>query len=516
MNKIKKIHVLLILIILFGLFLRFFDLGKENLWVDESATAYAIKNYDVPGLLKNTYSYGNIAPPLSEQYYGNTNSDVPIYYLITSLFVSFLGLSEFGLRLSSAIAGSLSIIIVYLISKEILNRRAALIGSLLFSINLIAIEYSQEARAPVFTLLFALLSSYFLLKSIKSGRVYNWTLFTVFTLMGLYTHIVFVFFVVFEVIYCAIICFRHNNHIKKMLIAFLIIGILFLPLLLRLFALKSSSPALMQSPTFGSAVKLSLMFNSWLYPSPELMQKIYSHSFYSLSVYEMLLIASVILTAVIMFAFFLKNIFSIIAKTQKNSKRKDDNYINPKLFLLLWLFVPMLLQYLISVLHPSIKIFGPIRYLIFCIPAYLILISKTISELKPRHLKLVLFLIVVLSVLPISAYYMNPHKQQWSDVALYIKENIKPGEIILFNVPSGKNAFSFYYGDYNNTFGVPNANRAAELSRGTTSLWFVSSLSKYSDPENKIKNYLDKNYYIESEKKFFDIGVYYYSKNTDG
>ena len=61
LNIVKK-NYLLILIIILGTYLRFYGLSFESFWLDETATAIAVRDYTGVEIIKNSIYYGNIRP----------------------------------------------------------------------------------------------------------------------------------------------------------------------------------------------------------------------------------------------------------------------------------------------------------------------------------------------------------------------------------------------------------------------------------------------------------------------
>ena len=71
------------------------------------------------------------------------------------------GDAEWALRLPSAVAGVLSVLVTFLLGRRLYSAREGLIAALLMTVLWAPIYYSQEARAYSFLLLAAALSGYF-------------------------------------------------------------------------------------------------------------------------------------------------------------------------------------------------------------------------------------------------------------------------------------------------------------------------------------------------------------------
>ena len=119
--------IFLILLIL-GITTRFLGISYQSLWRDEGATYY------YSHLILDEYLHA-----------GEPNS--PVYYLMQGYVIDSLGHSEWVVRLLSAIAGSLSVPLIYVLCQKLFaNRYVSIFTSALLLISPMAIEYSQEGR----------------------------------------------------------------------------------------------------------------------------------------------------------------------------------------------------------------------------------------------------------------------------------------------------------------------------------------------------------------------------------
>jgi Dolichyl-phosphate-mannose-protein mannosyltransferase len=107
---------------------RFYRLGDASFWGDEVFTLKAA------------------ALPWSTLWVTAYNPTPPLYYSIIRLMMD-VSVSEWWLRLPSAIFGTLTVLFAYLATKKISDSRAALASALLLTLSTINIEYSQEGRA---------------------------------------------------------------------------------------------------------------------------------------------------------------------------------------------------------------------------------------------------------------------------------------------------------------------------------------------------------------------------------
>jgi len=110
--------------------LRFINLGGENLWYDESFTAWLAK---LPFDRMMQAIRGDVHPPL--------------WYIVEWANVRVFGTSEWAIRLPSAVFGIVGVLLVWQLALALgLDKRTAFVAGALAAILPSAIYYSQEGR----------------------------------------------------------------------------------------------------------------------------------------------------------------------------------------------------------------------------------------------------------------------------------------------------------------------------------------------------------------------------------
>jgi len=140
------------LILLLAAVTRLHQLGRRDFWYDEAFTGIAVKE-SWSGMMKMIMA--DVHPPL--------------YYLSLKLFASFFDYSVFGVRLYSAIFGVLCVWAVYLFTKELFDKKAAVYASLIATISPFAWQYSQEGRMYSMFSFFIIMAAYFLVRALRVG-----------------------------------------------------------------------------------------------------------------------------------------------------------------------------------------------------------------------------------------------------------------------------------------------------------------------------------------------------------
>jgi 4-amino-4-deoxy-L-arabinose transferase-like glycosyltransferase len=117
--------------LIFGgaLILRLIDLGRRPFWLDEVFTMQRV-SLSPAALVHDSF----------------LNHHMPSFFLILSALVP-LGEPQFWLRVPSAAFGAMSVMLVYLIGKQISGRSAGLIAALVLGLSPTALAFSQEARS---------------------------------------------------------------------------------------------------------------------------------------------------------------------------------------------------------------------------------------------------------------------------------------------------------------------------------------------------------------------------------
>ncbi|MFH0929689.1 MAG: glycosyltransferase family 39 protein [Candidatus Moraniibacteriota bacterium] len=133
--------------------LRVYQINDRDFWYDEAFTGVTVKAnfHDMMAM-----TIKDVHPPL--------------YYIFVKYFSFFFGYSVFGIRLFSAVFGVLGVWAVYIFTKELFGRRAAIFAALVAAISPFAIQYSQEARMYAMFVFLITIASYFFVKALKTEK----------------------------------------------------------------------------------------------------------------------------------------------------------------------------------------------------------------------------------------------------------------------------------------------------------------------------------------------------------
>ncbi len=135
-----------------GAALRFATLNVQSLWLDESATIVLVKR-----------SFGGMLSHLS-----SSESAPPLYYVLVWLWTHVFGTGAIGFRSLSAVAGTLTIPVVYACGRES-SERVGLWAAAFATCSPIMYYYSQEARVYAMLVLFGAVAFLCWLRALRIG-----------------------------------------------------------------------------------------------------------------------------------------------------------------------------------------------------------------------------------------------------------------------------------------------------------------------------------------------------------
>src|SRR3954454_15239591 len=148
-------------ITLAGALLRFVTLDVQSYWLDEVATVNILH-----------HGFGDMLSAVSAG-----ESTPPLYYIAAWGWSKLFGTGEFGLRSLSALFGTLTIPLAFVLGRDLVGRSTGLVAAALCAFNPLLVWYSQEARSYALMVLLAGLSLLALLRALDDPaprRLLGW------------------------------------------------------------------------------------------------------------------------------------------------------------------------------------------------------------------------------------------------------------------------------------------------------------------------------------------------------
>jgi len=391
-----KYLLILILLTAIGSLLRLFNLGFNSLWLDEAVTYYyATLPFD----------------ELWQMLRNGSEFNPPLFYVLES-FMVYLGKDEFVLRLIPALAGIVTIPVVFWMGKEFSDRNCGILCAALVTFSSFLIFYSQEARAYSLLLLFVVLSIVFFLKGMKNGRILDWVLFGFFSGLGFWTH--FYSIIVFGVLIAWFFFnwgFQKDERWEKgksfiwSIITFILLTLPLIVVTVELFLVRTSSP-----PTFG--------LQGW---------DVVSRAFSDLSGFN--------IGAIILFI----TLFGIgLLWAFLHERRKG-------MLLTFSVIAILLISYFLSYRMPF-----QTRFLIIMIPFYFLGIaysSRAFCQIFKKNIVVYALIacIFLVNVPVLSQYYTVQTKENWRDFSREFERYTDDGDVVVLLPSYMQQPLNFYY-----------------------------------------------------------------------
>jgi 4-amino-4-deoxy-L-arabinose transferase-like glycosyltransferase len=337
-------------------------------------------------------------------------ANMSLYYLLLRIWLHF-GQSPFFIRSLSAIVASATIPAIYWLGSMLYGRRVALIAAALLAFNGYDIRYAQETRSYSLFVLLATLSSGFLIAFLKEPTRRNRIGYVLCSVLAVYAHFYALLLIVAQ--YLAVWLRNKpkgeeqptskDSDFARLRRAWIAIGIAVLPLLI--FVAKTGAGPIrwIHRPGLSDLFRFSTYFtNGW---------------------------PLVYVTACLVTLLPFRK--SIIKRGLAWEKWRVQ-------FLFIWLLFPIIMTVLLSFLRP---VFLP-RYMIFCLPALLLLTAAGLATIRPGWLSAVL----AASVLLLSARFVPfVYAHDFDDerdgsvaAANFILDHFQPGDTAVFHIAEAR------------------------------------------------------------------------------
>jgi 4-amino-4-deoxy-L-arabinose transferase-like glycosyltransferase len=139
------------------LLLLFFSLLLRVVWWNKFPPGFtadeATMGFDAYNLLKTGKDQFGTSWPLAFRSFGDWRP--PLYIYMSMPFVALMGLTPLAVRLPSIVAGSLEVVLIYIVGKEIYSRRTGLYAACLLMLSpwsILHTRFAQEANLSTFTI----------------------------------------------------------------------------------------------------------------------------------------------------------------------------------------------------------------------------------------------------------------------------------------------------------------------------------------------------------------------------
>jgi uncharacterized membrane protein len=487
-------------IILVYLFLAFYRIDHQSLWLDEVASLAA-------------------AAP-EESVFSKAiwmNGQGPLYFALLHMWM-MAGTSEFVVRSLAAFLGGVAVGITYTLGLRLVNRKLGVVAALLLATSPFFIWYSQETRYITLAVVTSLLSMYTFHRAVAGSSLRVWLTYAITTTMALLSFVPNAALVLAQGLYLVLLSQRRLV-LPKWIAWQIPVGIIFGSWLVLSYGGVSVSmaggptnmqvaldPVPLQTGTpreLSSAVipYTLFAFSSGFSMGPSVRELHTSRDLRMLLAH----LPTLALLILLFGALFVMGIMALWCKAEVAA------------LLLLWFVVPVA-AVLILAMHTEVAY--NVRYPCAAFPAYIFILAGAITMLHRRALQvMIIAAILCANGLALANHYFNPQyaKEDTRAAARYLESVGDAGDLIL--VVGSTMALKHYYKgelpivtwDRSTT-----RDRAAivgyveALSHDHKRLWIVTNRPWETDPKGQVKTTLSQWHQITRCKEFAGVEIYSY------
>lgn len=361
-----------------------------------------------------------------------TDVHMPLYFLILNLWIKMFSNSDIVMRLLSVLFGVLTIFFGYLSGKEVKNEKTGLITALLFSINSLAIYYSQEVRFYQLIILLSTVILLFFIKTVKNPTKKNILFLNLSAILLIYTNTISIIFVSILFIGLFIfLFFNYKDKIKDFLLFFWGGQFFLIPFYYLIYQISINHGSAFPQVLFFDSQVIFGIIQDWL--SPVLVGLNNNPQNYLTNLFENMSIGLIIFVLIPV-------TISIILLLKNDFKKPVSILISSTVAIFI----------LIEILESYLNKFTILpRYTLFVLPFVIILIAEGIENFKNKAfgyfltVTLVIVNLIYLLMCPNSANKMQRISGQKIPANILKENNINKKDIVIY--PIRNNLSDKYY-----------------------------------------------------------------------
>lgn len=500
--------LLLGLILLLAATLRFYHLGTESFSYDEGIML------DVTGSLDNVIA--NVA-----------KGRPPLIVIAGYVWVSIFGDTEAATRSLSAVAGVVSVWLLYAVGRDLFNKRVGLIAALLMSISIFHIFYSQDYRYYGLLGFTSLFSFYFYVKALKTERTIYFIIYPFAAASVFYAHYHGAFVLLAQGVYFLLQWYKYPPRARIYWFCTQVaIVLLISPSIFRLgmdylagasngdfsgsLGVLGNGGPLRNTPLW---LPIHTLVIGFLFITVD---NVFNLPYLALSI-SFVVICTLFYAMQQGFPQWRGQLATIWANMAEFAQKSTD-----LILLACWLLIPVVTPFLISVLWKPI--YMP-RYTIGALPALCLVVALLLFTIRRVVPEIILLAALAIMIGPgLQQYYTRDIKEQWPKVAGQISSQVQPNDGIVFvsinNEPASRiqHTFNLYFAGHLPEClvdaGLGGAEQALpdlnSCSANMQRVWFISRVSKDDDQatiQQLFFNPPESSWHIEQEQAYTGLVV---------
>ncbi len=423
----------------------------------------------------------------------------PLFFALLNPWLAALGTSEFSLRLQAVLPGVLAVPLTYVLARRLLAvagwgdpvgarmrhscpylDNVPLLAALFLAVNPYLVWYSQEGKMYGWLVALALATLLAFLAALRDGRWWRWLLYLALLAVAVLHHVWAILLIPICAIWLALLWPDYRRRWLPFLLTLAIPALPYFTLVgwwqLRLFTTPDFQTGHPFVPLTTMATTLTTAFSLGVARTP---------TWWAVAGLVFLLLAG-----------------SVLGGSSMGGPGSSYTWrrVRVSLMLLVWLLLPPLLLYLISLSKPLYTD----RYVIWIGPALLILLAQGVVALTKvwRPLGMVALAAVLTAGLLAGWRQMQmPIKSDFRAAAAYVEARRQPGDVLLFQIPYNRIVYEYYAGPqaaaidgrYTNS-GSTEAQVGEEMRRdvgNAPAIWLLASEEEMWDQRRLVRQWLE-------------------------
>lgn len=371
---------------------RVIDLGSKSVFADELAS----------------FQFAQLGWMEFWRLLRSSEANMALYYVLLRFWI-LLNSSVSFLRFLSVIPAVATVPVLYFLGKRLFSAPTAFLAALLFSLNTFHISYSQAGRGYSLAVFLVTLSCFYFIRSLENPTRANMVVYVIASTAAMYGHFFSALVLVAQFVALFLLRLSRLSLIRQALLL-VVVAVASIPLFM-FAAAHQTEPIAWVQPT------------TW--------KEVY-HFFTYLAGSGLKFGLSVIALA-------------IAGREWWRRARLQSEPTLPFVFLSFWLVLPIGITLLLSLWKP---IFSP-RFLMICLPAFVLLVAEGITTIRPQWARYLLAGTLVLSCFTaLPAYYRQPGIEDWKSATIYMQQHVRAADTIIVNNPAYRPILEYSFPEF--------------------------------------------------------------------
>jgi mannosyltransferase len=336
-------------------------------------------------------------------------ANMSLYYLLLRLWMH-LGHSEAVVRSLSVVASVGALAVIMVVTRRLFDRRTALICGLLLAADPLVVMFAQDARGYALSLLLVCASSALFVRGLQAPSGWSvWFAYAVVSALAAYANF-----------WAALVPLAHGASLaflppgsapwRRLIPTGIGLGILLVPLAALIHATDSSG---VNWAAGSSAGRVFTTVRSDI-PHP------------------VIDLAAVLVVVIVV---------ALVAVVRRHPKTQSVLRHWPVAFAVCWLVVPVAAVVLLSLVYKPLLV---VRYLVICLPPFVMLVSYGLARLRGRLSLTAVAALVVVSGVGLGALFAHGSSQNWRGAVGSVARRAQPGDGVVVFAPYTRIPFQWY------------------------------------------------------------------------